>query len=461
MTTSVGVFPSAQNYSVKNNGYPSVPLKVLPQLAYFTDKKQFTPKKTFGDQLAIVSTVVSILANLLLFASPRMAKVIRSSPKIFKSKSLEKIISPSRLEKIRNFLGDEQSLAQFLQSKGVNFAHLFQTNCAMQLGFHTHQPAKILAASLTASYLSLSLFKYKPILDCAGFLSTFFLLAGESNDIHNNADPAHRKEWDPARLKHPFSPAPDGSKTVIASFFKTIGKDCSYPLSLKPWGEMREYLKHFKQNDWSIPQSFETAIGSQLQFLTFCSLMSAYILKQHGTRFFSEKIIRSVPPVLTRVGKYTALISAISFIPIFTRAWQNRQDKASLLTLFGVPLAVAYQVLNASPFKLDSRKGLFVNGFPMMGEGNLCNAKHYRSQINYLNFIYKQASRNPQLTADDFINYLKSNKSETDLMAKAMGSHRVKFIQQTLERAQQENTQNNVSLASFLFPMVEGDTEQI
>jgi len=218
---------------------------------------------------------------------------------------------------------------------------------------------------------------------------------------------------------------------------------------------MYSIIKNYKHTDWQSPKSCETAIGAQLQLVTFFGLVASYLFKEYGRGFCKEATAHSLSKSLTLLSKYSVLASAISFVPISVRAWQNKKETTSLLTLAGVPLAATYQVLHASPLTLDPRKGLFVIGFPLINEGNLCNSKHYRNQVDYLKFIYSKAVQNPQLRAEDFLNYLQTNPQEIDMMTKAMGPHRVDFIRGTLQNAKQEQIKNNTTLGVYLRPMMQ------
>jgi|GEM_PF-2131035 len=425
-------------------------LKPQSQLAFFSDKDHYNPQKTWGDYLAIGTTSISIVGNLFLFATPWIARFAKRSPQSFNN-ILKGLLSPKKQKQFLATLQNEQGLARFFQSKVSNTAYLLQQNTGFQTGIYTQQPTKIYGALITTPILLFGLVKYRPILDSVQNVGSFLWFVGETNDIHNNVDPAHRREWDPKRLKHPFNPAPDGSKTMLESAVKSLMRDCAYPLSMKPWKELYQCIKNYKQTDWESPKSCETAIGAQLQLVTFIGSIWAYLLSQKGSRFLRQETADILSKSLTTLSKYSVLASAISFIPVFMRAWQNRkQQSSSFLTLLGVPLAATYQVLNVSPLRVDPRKGLFVVGFPLINEGNLCNSERYRNQVNYLKFIYSTAVQNPQLKADDFLSYLHADTQETKMMTKAMGQHKVDYVMETLNKSKLQQQKNNISLSVYL-----------
>ena len=141
------------------------------------------------------------MGNLLLFASPWISKLAREAPQCLNPRWLKGILSPTKHDKLLNTLKNDQSLANFFQSKVSNVAYLLQQNTGIQTGFHTQQPTKIYGSVITTAILLLGLVKYKPILDSVQNLGAFLWYTGESNDIHNNVDPGHRREWDPKRLR--------------------------------------------------------------------------------------------------------------------------------------------------------------------------------------------------------------------------------------------------------------------
>jgi hypothetical protein len=432
----------------------------LPDLSFFGgDKQPAKPKKNFGDYLATTSMSLHMSSNLLLFFSPWIAagalkwkqpvqKYLMNAP------LLKQAVSTAKRESFLKVLQNPSKLAEVIQSKGVSFAKLLQLNTGWQVGIYTQQPSKTLSSAISTVAMTSNMFKYRQILDCTDNLTSFLWFAGESNDIKNNVDPAHRREWDLKRFLHPFSKQPDGSGNILSSAGKYIAKDCAYSMSLKPWQEMFEAVKNYKQTNWKSPQAFQTAVGAQLNLFTFAGLFGSYLLTHYGKRFMLEQTANRLSAKLTNISKYLVVGSVIAYIPVLVRALPTWKERESFLTILGVPLSITYQVLQASPIKLDTRKGLFVIGSPMVNEGKRLNGKRYRSQVDYLKFLYAQAVKNPQLTAQDVLQFLNTHPDEIKSMSQYMEKNRVDYIIKKLKMAEQQQRHQNISLANVLLPMM-------
>lgn len=434
--------------------------KTVPNLSFFDDNKPSCPKKTFGDYLATTSMSLHMGSNLLLFFSPWIAlgaaRWSKPLQKYLASTSLlPQSISTAGRERFISLLQDKKRLGEFIQSKGVSFAKLLQLNTGWQVGIFTQQPSKSLSSIISVIAMSANMFKYRQILDCTDNLASFLWFAGESNDIKNNVDPAHRREWNLKRFLHPFEKQADGSGSAITSAIRFISKDCTYAMSPKPWQEFYQALKNYRQTDWKSPQAFQTAVGAQLNLFAFAGLFGSYLLTNHGKRLMVENTANALSSVLANCSKYLVAASAIAYVPVLVRALPSWQDKENLMTILGVPLSVTYQVLQASPIKLDTRKGLFVIGSPMVNEGKRLNGKRYRSQVDYLKFLYAQAINNPRLTAQDVLQFLQTHPKEVESMTQYMGKNRVDYIMGKLRIATQQQNQKHTSLADFLLPMMQ------
>lgn len=431
--------------------------KTMPNLSFFDDNKPAQPKHTFGDYLATTSMSLHMASNLLLFFSPWIAAgaVKWSNPLQKYLAQLPRSISASQKERFLALLQDRKRLGELIQSKGVSFAKLLQLNTGWQVGIFTQQPSKSLSSIISVAAMTSNTFKYRQILDCTDNLASFLWFAGESNDIKNNIDPAHRREWDLKRFLHPFEQQADGSGSAFSSALKFISKDCAYAMSMKPWQEFYRALKNRKETNWKLPQSYQTAIGAQLNLFAFMGLLGSYLLTHHGRRLMMETTAKTLSTALTNCSKYLVAASAIAYVPVLVRALPSWQEKENFMTILGVPLSVTYQVLQASPIKLDTRKGLFVIGSPMVNEGKRLNGKRYRSQVDYLKFLYAQAVNNPQLTAQDVLRFLQSHPKEIESMARYMGQNRVDYILGKLKIAVQQQSQTHLSLADYLLPMIQ------
>lgn len=439
--------------------YVSNESKTQPNLSFFDENKPAQPKKTFGDYLATTSMSLHMTSNLLLFFSPFIALgAVRWANPIQKYLTNTSLwphsFSESQRERFFNVLKDRKKLAEIIQSKGVSFAKLLQLNTGWQVGLLTQQPSKSLSSIISVIAMTSNMFKYRQILDCTDNLASFLWFAGESNDIKNNVDPAHRREWNLQRFLHPLTKQPDGSKSAISSAVKYISKDCAYAMSWKPWQEFYQAVKNYKNTNWKSPQAFQTAVGAQLNLLAFLGLLGSYLLTNYGRNLMIEKTAQTLSASLAKCSKYLVAASAIAYVPVLVRALPNWREKENLMTMLGVPLSVTYQVLQASPIKLDTRKGLFVIGSPMVNEGKRLNGKRYRSQVDYLKFLYTQAVNNPELTAQDVLSFLQSHPNEIKSMTQYMGKNRVGYILNKLKMAVQQQNQQRISLANFLLPMM-------
>jgi hypothetical protein len=458
----------------------------VSNLKFYSDKKNPRSQKGFGDYLAATSMSLFIGANLILFSSPKIAAAAQRWPQHFNNLInhcwLSGVFSETNRKKFTIILQDPVKLAQTIQAKGVNIAKLLQLNTGWQVGLHTQQPSKSLSSILSASVMSYAfLVKYKPIFDCVDNLASFLWFAGESNDIKNNIDPSHRREWDLKRILHPSSISSDDKRWIFSSLVKYISSDCVYAMSFKPWKEFYHALKNKKLTNWKAPQAFQTAIGAQLNLFAFISLFSSYLLNLHTQKIttvlshISQKMSEKFPFLLQllrgngmgqenvlkfskrfmKVGKYFVAASVIAYVPILVRALQDWRQKENMMTLVGVPLSVTYQVLQASPISLNTHKGLFVIGSPMVNEGKRRNGKRYRSQVNYLKFIYQQAQQNPQLTAKVVLHFLNTNSQERKMMIQAISQNRVDYIEAKLKEAILQQQFYNISLSQFILPMMQ------
>lgn len=469
-----------------------------PNLSFFQNNKPTEPQKSFGDYLARTSLSVAIACNLLLFLSPWIAKT--PSIKQFVEKQLIRSgrSLPPFAQNVANTLGDPKKLKELFQ-RGLSFSFLFQLNSTWQTGIQTMQPSKLLTVITGAMRESIMMCKVIPFLQAFSYFSNFLWFSGETNDIKNNNDPLHRREWDPRRLVNIFS-AKDGVKPgnfsgkdggaqqgktagvghELSSLLKYLMQDYKYALSYKPWQGLVQSIKN--HDDPRTPQPYQTALGAQFNMIAFVAQLASVGLENSRKKKYDvlksikmadwdnaevmKKVakteaelqlfakLKKVPGHLQSVAKIMSLASIISYAPIVARALKNKNEKDSYLTLIGVPMMSVNQVMLASR-EIQTLKGLFGVGGPMIHEGNRLNSKKYRAQVEYLQFLSRLAIQNPQLTASDVLRFMNSHPEELKAMRLNMGKARVEYLLERLQAASQQQQSQHVSLAAFLAPMMQ------
>ncbi|MCE3236110.1 MAG: hypothetical protein K0Q50_2290 [Vampirovibrio sp.] len=486
-------FSSSAVYSSQYRGYSQ------PNLSFFQNNKPTEPQKSFGDYLARTSLSVAMLLNLMLFASPQLAKLRWVQEKFIQPQLLKNnIANPSKP------LAPVQALKHLIQ-KWLSLSYLFQLNTTWQVGMHTQQPNKLLTVATGAIREALMFRKVTPVLQSGSYLSNFLWYAGETNDIKNNNDIGQRREWDPRRLLHLFSGQGGNgglSKPAITdkmkqgqdklqnagremlSLLKYLAHDYIYVVSLKPWQGLLQSVKD--RESLTTPQPYQTALGAQFNILAFAAQLlsigqesrikkntpllkdiplanwnNAQALQEKLGSIAPEKLeelarLQKMPVYLQRSAKILGALGIAAYIPIVMRALQSKSEPESVLTFLGVPLVAGNQVMLASR-NIETMKGLFALGAPMINEGKRLNSKKYRAQVNYLQFLYNTAQQNPQLTAADILRFWRTHPEELKGMKLYMGQNRVDYMIEKLQDAAIKQQSRRISLVEVLMPLMQGD----
>lgn len=467
-----------------------------PNLSFFQNNKPTEPQKSFGDYLARTSLTVAMLLNVLLFASPELAKLKWVQERVINPRLLKhNLANPNKP------LAPLQALKHLIQ-KGLSLSYLFQLNTTWQVGMHTQQPNKLLTVMTGVAREAMMVRKVSPVLQSGSYLSNFLWYAGESNDIKNNNDIGQRREWDPRRVAHMFSRQAGGAGAMAAnkmqawkerlnhagsetwSLLKYLGHDYAYAVSLKPWQGLFRSLKDGES--LKTPQPYQTALGAQFNILAFAAQLlsigressvkginpllkdiplahwdNAKVLQEKLGKLSPEKLqefaqLKKLPVRLQRSAKVLGALGVAAYIPIVMRALQSKSEPESILTFLGVPLTAGNQVMLASR-NIETMKGLFALGAPMINEGKRMNSKKYRAQVNYLQFLYNTAQQNPQLTAADILRFWQTHPEELKGMKLYMGQTRVDYLMEKLQNAALQQQSRQISLIQFLEPLMKGD----
>ncbi len=553
---------------------PANTSSLLPDLPHAKDDSAQGPKKTGWDYLAKTSLGAVAVMCSLVAAAPRITKGVQwgLSRELYQT-FLNKQPQTSAWHGLHRFLKTQVANEDYLLTalnKISQIPEMLQLNTGYQVGINTQQPSKSLS-SLMGTLSKAYTFKHTiPFGMSLSYLSSFFWFSGETNDIKNNNNPGQRKEWDQKRLwqalKGDHSKGAQGFGQEAKTMLKFMGGDYKYTLSLAPWKNLFQSFRN--KQDWGRPQPYQTAIGAQLNFVSFFMAGVGYLFdawEKAGVktppqaptppttgllRFFYQKpddnqfgkklrqrlkplsdwleqegfvvntfgkaqarylkimnrwnaainreaasktsggrwgakalrfawrnllpnFISEIKPAqagaktaaldgvqalawsrrFKNVTQLTMAFSIVSYLPVLIRAWQNKTEAESILTILGVPMITARQMQIADP-KFNRWLGLFGLGSPIVNEGKRINSQKYRAQVEYLQSLHDKAKANPDITARAMLSAMQSNPNHLKNLALTMGQFRVDFILKTLAEGVRRQEVERISLADYLLPII-------
>lgn len=448
----------------------------------FTGKSASSPKLNEADEpeagaqhqsawdvLAKTSLAGMLAVNTTMLFSPAISKAAAKymeSPEFKKSAAKAPKWLLDQMEKV----AERKKTGTFLPLlKRMNvFTALLQLNTGYQVGLNTQQPSKSLSSFMGTLNQLLTVFKAEiPYVQTFSFLSSFFWFSGETNDIKNNNNPGQRREWDQRRLfkawkKEKGDDSP-GFGAEVKNMFSFMGKDIKYTLSLAPWKNLFESFRN--KEDLKKPQPYQTAIGAQLNLLAFLTATVGFAT-QVAIKLKNPKLglklsqfskwpepLQVVPNRISKVTQGIMVFSIISYLPVLMRALQSKGESDGVMTVLGIPLITAGQVLKGNT-SLKRWEGLFNMGGPTVNEGKRINSKKYRAQVVYLTNLHEQAMRNPALKASDVLADLRSHPEKLEQMKLSMGNFRVEYILKLLQTGVEKQRMENLNFADYLLPIM-------
>lgn len=393
-------------------------------------------KRDWPDKISKVSLTGMSLVNITLLFSPLIAK---RAAKLYVRKQAV-LPAGSRMLATLKTLSDAKGFQKKLFRLN-SLVGLVQLNTNYQTSLNSQQPSKLLGSMTYTLGALRMLIKPSVFNNIISFVGSIFWFAGERNDIENSNHPGQRREWDFKRLLGKRL----GSSEQLAElkdFTRFVATDLRYALSLQPW---KELFKGFGKDDWSVPQSYQTAFASQFNGLAWLSTVGLLASDKVGA-------LKAISPALSTIAKTSAGLSAlVAFLPLGLRAWQSRGEMEGVVTLTGIPLATFSRVTMAAK-NLSYLKGVGGIGAPMVNEGKRLSSRKYRAFVNHVKSLHQQAVKNPRLTAQELLTNLQTRPAELKTLEKQIGKVRVEHLRSILQDGVRRQQAENTTLAQFLYP---------